>query len=426
MFCGADLLKLLCAQDGAAALKELYGVREGTLAYETDRYVSLLRQHAALYAEQNDVRLFSAPGRTEIIGNHTDHNNGCVLAAAVNLDTIAAVTPRDDGVVRLSSEGYARAIELNLSDLSPRPEEKGTSAALIRGVAARLSQLGRPVGGFMAAVGSNVATGSGLSSSAAFEVLLATIFDGLYGDGRLDPKEKARVAQYAENVFFGKPCGLMDQTASAVGGLVFIDFARSPARVEPLQFDFAAHGYYLVTVNTGGDHGDLTAEYAAIPAEMKQVAALLGAGVLRECSAQKVLQSLPALRAQTSDRAILRALHFLDENERVLAQPDVLARGDLPAFFAALIASGESSWKLLQNIYVGQDQSLALALELSRRMLSGRGAWRIHGGGFAGTILSFVPLGQLDAYLQSMNEAFGANACTVLSVRKQGAVELKL
>ena len=377
------------------------------------------------YAPQ---QLVSAPGRTEILGNHTDHNHGRVLAASVTLDTLAAVAPNGTNTVYLYSEGFAEPFCVSLDQLAPVKAEEGTTASLIRGVAAFLKEEGVPVAGFDAEVTSTVFRGSGLSSSAAFEVLLCAIFDALFGGWRLEAKHRAALSQKVENQYFGKPCGLMDQMASSVGGLVAIDFGGAEAQVESMKYDFAAKGLRLCVVQAGGDHENLTAEYAAIPAEMRAVARALGGEVLRDIAPEALLKAIPSLKNRVPDRAILRALHFMDEDARVAAAFEALKKDDLGEFLRLVIASGESSWKLLQNVYVaGSDnREMALALELSRRMLEGRGAWRIHGGGFGGTILAFVPEDMLAVYQQEMNGVFVENACVPLDVRPVGAVRIEL
>ena len=393
---------------------------------QTARYEKLAADFRAHFAVEPEM-FVSAPGRTEVVGNHTDHNNGRVLAASINLDTVAAIAPREDGVIELYSEGYTHPFRVELADLSVRENEKETTFALIRGVAARLVEMGYRIGGFNASVVSTVFKGSGLSSSAAFEVMLVAAFDALYNGWTIDPKLNARISQYAENVYFGKPSGLLDQSASAVGGLITMDFAVSPATVEAIGYDFGAKGYSVCVVSAGGEHGNLTNEYAAIPVEMRQVAHTLGVEELAEVSKQQLWDAVPMLKGKVADRAILRAFHFVDETERVLEAVEALKRDDLNAFFKTVIASGESSWKLLQNLYVAvsDNQEMPLALEMSRRMLSGRGAWRIHGGGFAGTILAFVPNDLLEEYKKNMNAVFGENATTVLAIRPEGVVCIK-
>ena len=405
----------------AETLSALYAGKD-----QTGRYEALASQFRSRFGAEPEL-FVSAPGRTEVVGNHTDHNKGRVLAAAVDLDTVAAVSPRSDKKVELYSDGYARPFRVDLTSLTPVPSEKETTLALIRGVAARLSQLGYKVGGFSACVNSTVLKGSGLSSSAAFEVLLVAIFDAVYNGWVVDPKLNAQISQYAENVFFGKPCGLMDQMASSVGGLVTIDFGPDSPVVEALQYDFGKKGYDLCVVSAGGEHGNLTADYAAIPAEMKAVAAALGREVLQGVTGEELMEKLPQLKNKVPDRALLRAFHFVDENQRVARAVEALRRDDLPAFFAAEIESGESSWMLLQNLYVAKsdNQEMCLALEMSRRMLTGKGAWRIHGGGFAGTILAFVPKDMTETYARAMNGVFGENACKVLAIRPRGAVVIR-
>ena len=411
-----DVRKLLEAN--AARMDALYAGQD-----QTARYQALADAFRAQFGREPEM-FVSAPGRTEVVGNHTDHQNGKVLAASVNLDTVAAIAPRADTVVTLYSAGYDKPFVVDVADAAVREDEKETTFSLIRGVAARLRQLGYKVGGFDASVTSTVFKGSGLSSSAAFEVMLAAAFDALYNGWTLDPKENARVSQYAENVYFGKPSGLLDQSASAVGGLVTMDFAVSPAAVEALSYDFGAKGYAVCVVSAGGEHGNLTADYAAIPAEMKAVAKAMGHELLQDVTPEALFEALPKLKNAVSDRAILRAFHYVDETRRVEDAVAALRADDLKAFFATVIASGESSWKLLQNLHVAtsDNQEMPLALEMSRRLLEGRGAWRIHGGGFAGTILAFVPFDMLETYRKAMDGVFGEKATTVLAIRPEGVV----
>ena len=395
-------------------------------ADQQPRYAALAESFKANFGYEAQM-FVSAPGRTEVVGNHTDHNNGRVLAAAVNLDTLAAISENGQNVVCLYSAGYDRPFVVDISDLSIHEDEKETTYSLIRGVAARLNELGYKFGGFDAQVTSTVFKGSGLSSSAAFEVMLVAAFDALFNGWVIDAKLNARISQYAENVYFGKPSGLLDQTASAVGGLVALDFAPEIAEVEAISYDFNKKGYTVCVVSAGGEHGNLTHAYASIPVEMKQVAALMGVKVLAEITPEQLEAALPMLKNKVTDRAILRAFHFVDETRRVVDATNALKNDDLDAFFAAVIGSGESSWKLLQNLHVesSDNQEMPLALEMSRRMLSGRGAWRIHGGGFAGTILAFVPNDLVDAYAAAMNSVFGENATTCLSIRPEGVVCIK-
>ena len=371
--------------------------------------------------------IFSAPGRTELSGNHTDHQHGCVLAAAVDLDTRAAVGKNGGNAIRVLSEGYPLC-EVALDELAVRPEEKNTTAALVRGVAARFAQLGCKIEGFDAYVTSTVLPGSGLSSSAAFEVLLGTIVNTLFNASAATPVQIAQIGQYAENVYFGKPCGLMDQMASSVGGLVFIDFA-DPAHpaVRQAAFDFAHCGYTLCTLDSGADHADLTDEYAAIPEEMRRVARVFGKDVLREVDEAEFYAKLKATREAAGDRAVLRAMHFFDENRRVQQQVQALERDDFEGFLAGVRDSGRSSWMLLQNVVPAgsrEHQQMALALAACEKQLAGRGACRIHGGGFAGTLLAFVPNEALASFRANMEAVLGEGRCHVLSIRQAGGVRL--
>ena len=371
---------------------------------------------------------FSAPGRTEISGHHTDHQHGCVLAAAVNLVTVAEVTLNHFGLIRVQSQGYP-VVEVDLNDLSVHEEEKNTTASLIRGVAAAFSQRGAQLEGFDARVRSSVLPGSGLSSSAAFEVLIGTICNELFFDKRLSAVEIAQVGQYAENVYFGKPCGLMDQTASSVGGMVFIDFENpdSPV-VERIDFDFAAAGHALCIIDSGADHADLTDEYAAIPGELKQVCTFFGKEVLRDISKADFFAALPELRHRVPDRAILRAIHFYQENKRVQRQVQALRDGDFDAFLGLISESGHSSWMYLQNITPAgatEHQDVAVALALCDTLLQGKGAFRVHGGGFAGTVQAFVPLEMLDSFKEGMERVLGEGKCHVLSIRSEGGIREK-
>jgi galactokinase len=392
---------------------------------EEERYASLMEQFCARFGSEKEFALFSAPGRTEIGGNHTDHQHGRVLAAAVTLDTIAAAAPNSDGRIRVYSEGHVPC-ELSLDSLEARSGETGKAVSLVRGVAARLAAMGYPVGGFDACTVSDIPKGSGLSSSAAFEVLIGTILCGLYG-GNLSAPKLAEVGQYAENVYFGKPSGLMDQMACACGGMIAVDFAQ-PGRplVEKIPCEIAAQGYALCIVNTGGSHADLTAEYAAVPEEMRAVARCFGKEVLREVSPARFYAELPVLRKQVSDRAVLRAAHFFEENERVLQQEQALRAGDFSRFLELVRASGESSLLQLQNIYPAAEDSRAVALGLScaRRILAGTGAVRVHGGGFAGTIQAYVPLDLLDRFCRETETVFGAGSCRKLEIRPHGGVML--
>ena len=370
---------------------------------------------------------FSAPGRTEISGNHTDHQHGCVLAAAVDLETVATVWLDESNQIQIQSEGYP-VVTVNLNDLNVREEEKNTTAALIRGVASAFAQRGAKLSGFRAKVHSTVLPGSGLSSSAAFEVLIGTILNELFFDKKLTAVEIAQIGQYAENVYFGKPCGLMDQTASSVGGMVFIDF-NDPTNpvVEKINFNLHDAGYALCIIDTGADHADLTDEYAAIPAEMKQVCNFFGKDVLRQIPEEGFFAALPALRKQVPDRAILRAMHFYEENERVQAQVKALKDKKLDTFLELVKESGRSSWMYLQNITPTgsiMHQEVAVALALCEKLLAGKGAYRVHGGGFAGTVQAFVPLDMLDLFKHSIEAVLGKNACHVLNIREEGGIRV--
>lgn len=362
---------------------------------------------------------FSAPGRVELGGNHTDHQHGCVLAAAVDLEMRAAVTPNHDGVIRVFSQGFA-PVEVALGDRTPRPEERNTTAALVRGMAAQFIRRGAALTGLDMRVTSQVPVGSGLSSSAAFEVLLGRVFSGLCCGGSVSPEDIARMGQTAERDYFGKPCGLMDQMASSVGGLVYMDFA-DPAHpaTERIDCDLGASGYGLFIVDSGADHADLTADYAAIPAELEQVCRVFGAEVLRQVDETEFYRRLPAVRAAAGDRAALRAIHVFDENRRAAAEAEALRKRDFPAFLALVNASGASSWQYLQNVTSGdpRQQALAVTLAVCRRALGGQGAVRVHGGGFAGTALAFVPDDRREMFRRTVEQTLGADKCRLLSVR---------
>ena len=362
---------------------------------------------------------FSAPGRVELGGNHTDHQHGCVLAAAVDLEMRAAVTPNHDGVIRVFSQGFA-PVEVALGDWTPRPEERNTTAALVRGMAAQFIRRGAVLTGLDMRVTSQVPVGSGLSSSAAFEVLLGRVFSGLCCGGSVSPEDIARMGQTAERDYFGKPCGLMDQMASSVGGLVYMDFA-DPAHpaTERIDCDLGASGYGLFIVDSGADHADLTADYAAIPAELEQVCRVFGAEVLRQVGETEFYRRLPAVRAAAGDRAALRAIHVFDENRRAAAEAEALRKGDFPAFLALVNASGASSWQYLQNVISGdpRQQALAVTLAVCRRALGGQGAVRVHGGGFAGTALAFVPDDRREMFRRTVEQTLGTDKCRLLSVR---------
>ena len=374
-------------------------------------------------------RYFSAPGRTEVSGNHTDHQRGRVLAGAVNLDTVAAVRANGTDVIRVQSKGYPLC-QVRLDALEPVDAEINSTPALIRGVAARFAQLGCKVGGFDACCESTVLPGSGLSSSAAFEVLVGTIINHLFFDGKVTQPEIAQIGQYAENVFFGKPCGLMDQTASAVGGLVTIDFAdKAHPAIRPVHFDFSTTGHALCIIDSRADHADLTDEYAAVPGEMKAVCEYFGKDVVTEIPEADFYAAIPALREKCGDRAVMRVIHEYNENRRVPQQVACLESGDFEGFLRLTKESGFSSWMYLQNVipagYVKQ-QAMAVALGLCEHYLQGRGAYRVHGGGFAGTVQAFVPFELLESFRAGIDGALGEGACHVLSIRPQGGVEMEV
>jgi len=374
---------------------------------------------------EKDLCFFSAPGRTEVCGNHTDHQQGRVLAAAVNLDARAATAPNDENICRIISGNYSPVV-VDLSDLSPREDEKNSSNGLVRGIAEYFVKNGRKIGGFDAVSENLVMGGSGLSSSAAFEVLVATIFGRLYGE--VSPEFCAMAGQYAENVHFGKPCGLMDQMVSAVGGFVTIDF-RDPENpsVRQLNVDFKSYGHSLCIISTGGSHDNLTEEYAAIPREMCAVAALLGVEKLGYADERKFYAELPSIRRKSSDRAVLRAMHFFSDNRRVALETEALENGNFDEFLHLVRESGRSSRELLQNIVptgAVENQPVALALACCERLLAGRGACRVHGGGFAGTIQAFVPNTAVSAFIAEMEKFTGAGSCQLLQIRAEGGVEI--
>lgn len=377
------------------------------------------------YFEKKPQYLFSAPGRTELSGNHTDHQHGRVLAAAVNRETVAAVAENGTQTVRLLSEGYPLCV-IDLTDLSVRQEEVGTTAALIRGVAAKFAPFG--LKGFDAYVLSNVLSGSGLSSSAAFEVLVGTVFNHLCAAGKT-PVEIAQIGQYAENVHFGKPCGLMDQTASSVGNIIGIDFADPTAPVvTPIPFDFESSGFKLCIIDTGASHADLTDEYAAITQELKRVCRVFDAEFLRDIPEETFYAKIREVRQACGDRAVLRAIHVYEENRRVAAQTEALLRGDFPGFLAYVRESGISSWRLLQNVVPAgrkEAQEVAYALTVAEKLLRGQGACRVHGGGFAGTIQAFVPNEILEDFRTGMDAALTEGSCQVMSIRPRGGVLLE-
>lgn len=409
-----------------AIFRSLYGNSDSIIKYQVDRYVNLVRLFSDVYGhEQSDI--FCSPGRTEIGGNHTDHNFGRVLAGAINLDNIAVATVNNSANVRIHSLGYPDIV-VDLTQLEAKKDEYFTSGALVRGIAARLKELGFEIGGFDAVVDGAVPKGSGLSSSASFEVLIGSIFSHLFNSGKVDPIQNALIGQYAENKFFGKPCGLMDQTACATGGFITIDF-KDPnvPRVKKVKFDFESTGYSLIITDTGGNHANLNDEYSAIPIEMKSVANSLGFQAMRDITQLQLLENLPKIRNQVGDRALLRAYHFLNENDRVLKEVDALENNDFSAFLKFVIESGYSSYMFNQNIFTVsnvREQGVSLALALSEMVLKDHGAWRVHGGGFAGTIQAFVPNNLVNVYVQTLEDVFGKKSCQILSIRQQGSDKL--
>lgn len=408
----------------------IYSMEENE--FHRQRWTGIIRTHEQRVGDTSP-RLFSSPGRTELSGNHTDHNRGRVLAAAVQLDTIAAVTqaePSTDDVpvAEIISEGYP-PVRVNLSSLEKVNSEEGTTDALLRGIAASIVRRGGRIGGFTACTTSRVLKGSGLSSSAALEILVGSIFNELFNDGRFTPVELARMGQEAENTYFGKPSGLMDQTACAVGGVISIDFAdpEAPA-IEPVSADFVSAGYTLAVVDSGGDHADLTPDYSAIPEEMKAVASDLGAEVLRDTDENDFLAAIPAIRKKSGDRAVLRAIHFYSENRRVELMVKDLKNGDIEAYLESVRLSGDSSFRFLQNVFSPRhvtNQAVSLALALTERFLAGEGASRVHGGGFAGTIQVYIPTIRFADYVRFMERYFGEGSVVPLSVRPLPAGELK-
>ena len=407
--------------------EELY---QGNVEAQKARYETITAGYEECYGKAQELSYFSAPGRTEVGGNHTDHNHGCVLAAAVNLDIVAAAAKNDDNVVRLKSLEYPGMDVIDLNDLAPQEKEMEKAASLIRGVCARCRELGYTVGGFNAYTATQVLKGSGLSSSAAFEVVIVTAISHLFNNGAIDAVTAAQIAQYAENVYFGKPSGLIDQTASSVGGFTAIDFhdPKKPV-LEKVDFDLAKYNHALCIVDTGGNHADLTGDYAAIPVEMKSVARLLGAEVLRDADEGEFWNRLGELRQKVGDRAVLRAMHFFSDNRTAQEEAALLKAGDFDGFKEKIIASGRSSATRLQNVFAcsnPSEQGLSLALAVSEKLLAGKGAWRVHGGGFAGTIQAFVPVEMLEEYRSAMEAVFGEGTCHVLSIRSAGGVQVKI
>lgn len=396
------------------------------LTYQKERYVRAIRTFESNYGA-GDAQIFSAPGRSEVGGNHTDHQHGEILAASVNLDTIGIVRKTEDNQIRIKSDDYDEVV-ISLDDIGVKEEEKETTTALIKGVVAGFVERGYRIGGFYAYETSDVLIGAGLSSSAAFETLIGTILSGLYNDMSISAIEIAIIGQYAENVYFGKPCGLMDQMACSVGNLVHIDF-KNPKKpeVEKLDFNMSEYGYSLCITDTKGSHADLTDEYAAVPLEMKKIANHFGKEVLREVRLADVVQSIPQLREKYGDRSVLRALHFFTENERVQKEVNALKWGDMNLFLDNVKESGDSSFKYLQNVYSNsnvENQNISIALMMSDILLKTEGVSRVHGGGFAGTIQAFVKNDFVLPYKMQMDSIYGEGSCKDLRIRKYGGIQV--
>ena len=407
-------------------IKEIY-VDEQRVPYNRERYIRAIDRFTELFPSEKEIEIYSAPGRSEVCGNHTDHQNGMVLATSINLDAIAIVAKAEEPVIRLVSGDFPME-EVDVADLSMKEEEQSTTTALIRGVAAGMKERGHKVGGFTAYITSDVLMGAGMSSSAAFESLIGTILSGLYNDMKVSSIEIAQIGQYAENIYFGKPCGLMDQMACSVGGMIFIDFKeKEHPEVRQVHTDFEKAGLSLCIVDTKGSHADLTPDYAAVPAEMNQVAQALGREHLREVPRETFFKELPKLWKETSGRAVLRAIHFYEEEERVLRGVKSLEESDYPGFLSVIKASGDSSAKYLQNIYSPKDvdsQNVTVALAVSESILGENGVCRVHGGGFAGTIQAFVKNEAVAAYKEQIEAIYGDDSCHEFKVRLQGGIRV--
>ena len=407
-------------------LKRVY-ISDDEVLQQRERYVKLINFFEEEFGKNDALSFYSAPGRTEVCGNHTDHNNGKVLAAAVNLDAVAVCAKAEGNITRVKSVGYDMDT-VDITDMSVHEDAYGTSRELIRGMYAGFIERGYKVGAFDAYTTSSVLSGSGLSSSAAFEVLIGTVLNYMFNDGKISPVEIAQIAQFSENKYFGKPCGLMDQMASSVGGFVKIDFkdTKEPV-ITKLDFDFASCGHNLCIVNTGGSHADLTPEYGAVRSEMESAAAVFGKKVLREVCPEEFKKNIALVREKAGDRAVLRAMHFFNDNDRVDFEAEALNNGDFESFKKGVIDSGRSSYMYNQNVYPSsapQDQPVSIGLCIAENLLNGSGAWRVHGGGFAGTMQAFVPNDKLDEYISQMKSVFGEKACYVLSIRPCGGVKV--
>lgn len=407
-------------------LKRVY-ISDDEVLQQRERYVNLINFFEEEFGKNDALSFYSAPGRTEVCGNHTDHNNGKVLAAAVNLDAVAVCAKAEGNITRVKSVGYDMDT-VDITDMSVHEDAYGTSRELIRGMYAGFIERGYKVGAFDAYTTSSVLSGSGLSSSAAFEVLIGTVLNYMFNDGKISPVEIAQIAQFSENKYFGKPCGLMDQMASSVGGFVKIDFkdTKEPI-ITKLDFDFASCGHNLCIVNTGGSHADLTPEYGAVRSEMESAAAVFGKKVLREVCPEEFKKNIALVREKAGDRAVLRAMHFFNDNDRVDFEAEALNNCDFESFKKGVIDSGRSSYMYNQNVYPSsapQDQPVSIGLCIAENLLNGSGAWRVHGGGFAGTMQAFVPNDKLDEYISQMKSVFGEKACYVLSIRPCGGVKV--
>lgn len=420
------LKEKLASGDYDARLKAVY-LSDKVVADQKERLAVIIDEYVKLFGDNENIELFSAPGRTEVGGNHTDHNHGKVLAASVDLDTVAAAAKRDDSVIVEKSFNFD-ALEVDISDLNIHTEEFGKSSGLIRGMCAGFVEYGYKIGGFNAASMSRVLSGSGLSSSAAYEVLIGTILNHLYNDGKVSAVDIAKIAQFAENKYFGKPCGLMDQMASSVGSFITIDF-KDPSEpiIKKVNFDFASCGHALCIIDTGGDHADLTDDYAAVRGEMEQAAEVFGKNVLRDVDETEFMRNISLVREKVNDRAVLRAMHFYAENKRAEAEVKALESGDFNAFKELVTESGRSSYMYNQNVFTTKDvahQGVSLALAMCEYLLKGKGAWRVHGGGFAGTVQAFVPVDMLDDFCEKIEAVFSKGSCHVLSIRPFGGIKL--
>ena len=420
------LKEKLASGDYDARLKAVY-LSDKAVADQKERLAVIIDEYVKLFGDNENIELFSAPGRTEVGGNHTDHNHGKVLAASVDLDTVAAAAKRDDSVIVEKSFNFD-ALEVDISDLNIHTEEFGKSSGLIRGMCAGFVEYGYKIGGFNAASMSRVLSGSGLSSSAAYEVLIGTILNHLYNDGKVSAVDIAKIAQFSENKYFGKPCGLMDQMASSVGSFITIDFkAPSEPIIKKVNFDFASCGHALCIIDTGGDHADLTDDYAAVRGEMEQAAEVFGKNVLRDVDETEFMRNISVVREKVNDRAVLRAMHFYAENKRAEAEVKALESGDFNAFKELVTESGRSSYMYNQNVFTTKDvahQGVSLALAMCEYLLEGKGAWRVHGGGFAGTVQAFVPVDMLDDFCEKIEAVFSKGSCHVLSIRPFGGIKL--